>query len=505
MLEACGMAPADGRLGGIIGIDGVVTWYDLDAPVWQTPSSTRRAKRRSTMEVYDFEFGFRLDILAVAAAHQADPGIDPLVVPVRIAECGECPWWAWCGPALAAGSGDVSLLPGMGWRAWRVHRDHGVTSRAALAALDHRTAALVAARVDLRPVTTALGAMPDDTPLPAVIGERKKAQLARLARAGIQALGDARSLSLGTAAYSDEPMRDLPEQIDLARAALGGSPAYRRRGVARVRVPRGDVEVDIDMENTEDGVYLWGALVSAGPGRATGAGGYHPFCTWQPLTGAVEAELFARFWAWLTGLRRDAAAAGLVFRAYCYNAAAENTQMRRIAPAVTASPRRSPPSPDPASGWTCCVLFEAQLITGARPGSSTWPRCAAPGRSRTRRRRGDDEIRPGGRTGAARADRVRRGWPGRRPRPGRPVRPGSGSSPTTATTSRRPGRCGTGSTVMPAAARRSKASAVPAPAPRGPDAPEPGWHGLRNAPFERSEGQPAARAGGKRQGSLLGV
>ena len=334
MLEACGMAAPDGRHGGIIGIDGVVTWYDLDAPVWQTPSASGRVKLRSTMDAYDFEFAFRLDILAAAAEHQSDPRAGLLVVPVRIGECAECPWWSWCGPVLQAGSGDVSLMPDVGWREWRIHRDHGVTSRAELAALDHRTAALVAAGVDLRPVMAALDAMPDDTPLADVIGGRRKAQLRRLAGAGIGVLGDARARSICSGRSRMGASLYAAVRGASARAALGGSPAYRRRGVTRVRVPRGDIEVDVDMENTEDGAYLWGALLSAAPGQASERNGYHPFGTWEPLTGDTEAQLFGRFWAWLTELRGNAAAAGLVFRAYCYNAAAENTQMRRIAAAA---------------------------------------------------------------------------------------------------------------------------------------------------------------------------
>ncbi len=377
MLEAAGFSPGpsrdDARWGGIIGSEGVVVWWDLDESLWATPSSTGKQKRRSTMEIYDFEFDFRLDIMAIAHRHLVDPNVEPLVVPIRIGECAECRWWSHCGPVLNEGSGCVSLIPRSGWRSWKTHHAHGVTDRAQLAALDHRTAALVSANVDVRPLIDATGRLDDDTPVAEVIGTRKSSQVAKLQDAGIVTLGDARSLCMRTASYSDAPPAGLAEQIDRARAALGSSPVYRRRGVESVIVPRADIEVDIDMENVETGVYLWGTLVSGSPAAlevAGAAAGYQAFYTWTPLEEDVETQLFEEFWQWLCALRKTASSSGLSFCAYCYNAGAENGQMRRNAARLGLT--EDVEAFISSEQWVDLLrVFDSQLLTGSAIGLKT--------------------------------------------------------------------------------------------------------------------------------------
>ena len=111
------------------------------------------------------------------------------------------------------------------------------------------------------------------------------------------------------------------DMLALAKAWLADLTVVRR--VDDVSPPRADVELDVDMENFGDsGAYLWGCLLS---GADIGIGhGYHSFATWSPLPSTDEARSFAEFWAFLRDVRARAAERGLSFRAYCYNALAEN-------------------------------------------------------------------------------------------------------------------------------------------------------------------------------------
>ena len=378
MLQACGFAAADNR-GGIIGVEGRVAWHDLDAPAWLTPSSSGKKKRRTTMEIYDFEFDFRLDIIAIANQHLADPSVPPLLVPVRIGECGECPWWSHCSPQLEAGAGDVSLVPKVGWLQWSVHRDHGVRDRAQLAKLDPRTASLVANGIDVRSLMATAETVDATTPIGELVDGKKSAQVTQLEQAGISTSADVMTLDANTASYSGSGMSSLPAQIDLARAALGPEPVYRRRGLAALEVPRADVELDLDLENVEDGVYLWGALVTdrAGVGVKTG---YKAFADWDPMSPAVEGSLFLELWTWLNELRTKVHRVGKTFRSYCYNAGVEGGHLRRLA-ALT---DRTAEVEDflKSSEWVDLLrVFDSQLITGGSAGLKvvaplagyTWP------------------------------------------------------------------------------------------------------------------------------------
>ena len=368
MLEAAGLAAEGTRVGGVVGAERRVVWYDLDAPIWRTPSSTGKTRLRTTMERYDFEFHFRLDIVAVAEQHRIDPAVELLVVPVRCPECPTCPWNGYCRPLLEAGSGDVSLLPRVGWNQWKVHRDHGVTDRAALAALDWRTSSVVAAGVDVAGLQAESATLRADTPvldLESVQGSiRQQEQLKSM---DLHTVGDLLSMDVVTARYAGSGLTSLPEHIDMARAALGSDPVYRRRGVASIVVPRADIEVDVDMENSEVGVYLWGTLLTDRRNLETPHSEYISFVTWDPITPDLEAENSFAFWRWLKGVRETAHARGLSFRAFCYNAGAENQYLRRLG--LFAGIAADVEDFIESDEWVDLLrVWDAQLITGGPSG-----------------------------------------------------------------------------------------------------------------------------------------
>ena len=188
--------------------------------------------------------------------------------------------------------------------------------------------------------------------------------LSLLACEGIATPDDLQALCARTASYSDVGLGALPTHIDLARAALGPAPAYRRRGVAAVIAPRADVEVNIDMENTELGCYMWGSYVSDRSNTGFAKTGYRAFVTWEPLTLDSEAENSLRFWRWLMQIRQACHDAGMTFAAYCYNAAAENTYLRRLVIAEESVAEEIDAFIRSAEWVNMLREWDAQLITG---------------------------------------------------------------------------------------------------------------------------------------------
>ena len=334
LLETAGLASTGlgHNVGGICGTEGVVVWYDLDAPVLEAPEHVDVAglpRRISPMERYDLEFGMRLRVSVAAELHLDDPSEVLLAEPIVCKDCAMCRWREWCGPQLEAVA-DLSLVSGVGVGRRRLYMEHGVADLYALAGLDWTTAELVRRGVDLTDLQDRVreGAVPGPTPLASIIPKRKK-QLEDLAALGFVTAGDLAALDGRTFVLAAAGGSSVASQIELARARVGGLPAYRRRDVVSVEVPRADIEVDVDMESTNDGCYLWGALAT--DRREAGAEAqYLSFATWNPDLEEGELVAFGRFWSWLCAVRERAAAAGASFRAYCYSRSAEEGQMKRL-------------------------------------------------------------------------------------------------------------------------------------------------------------------------------
>lgn len=364
MLQSAGHAAAE-ELGGIIGKEGRVVWYHLAEPLWTTPAKSggRKQKKRTTMEVYDFEFDFRRDIAAVAHDHIANPDVELIVEPVLCPDCAICPWLDVCNQSLLAGTGDASLLPGVSYRQWRALRDVGIADRAGVAALDLRTAHLLAAGVEASRWLDDTIAIDPPTPVE-LLRPRAKKQIEALKDAGIGTAEDVIERIDPRTARLD---RWAAAAIINARAATGADPVYRLPGGV-VSVPRADIEIDVDMENTNDGVYQWGVNVTDRAATGLVENGYRAFISWDPITPEVEQQVFADFWSWLTDVRRRAVAAGHTVKAYCWHENAENTQMRRITATDTnlaAEVKAFIESPD----WVDMLqVFRAGWTTGGSTG-----------------------------------------------------------------------------------------------------------------------------------------
>jgi predicted RecB family nuclease len=315
MLEACGFAAAE-PFGAIVGKERVVVWERLDVPVLPQTWDASSAAKESILERYDFEFSFRLDV--VAAAIDGEPIVEPVLVP----ECGSCPWRGHCLPELEAAD-STSLIPRLTYKPWHVLRRLDIRTRSELATLDHASAvaldAMGSATPDLLERAAALDPSMPVADLFDPVGDDLEATspvAVRLEAAGFGRVGDLARVDPRVASLAGQPVRGLPEWIDQAWvASVGAGVPHLRRGVAGLAVPGADVEIDIDMENAIDGTaYLWGALVD---------GEYHASCSWEPTGFDVAAKVFVQFWDWLHTRLRAAEEHGRTVAIYCWHQNAE--------------------------------------------------------------------------------------------------------------------------------------------------------------------------------------
>ena len=273
ILETMGVGDPHAR-GAMIDRHRRVWWFDLAGSNYP----------RFSLSTYDELYAQRH---SVVLAHQRwlDGEGDFPTSPYWHRECLDCPFAVHCHEELEAVD-DVSLTRFTNFDQQLLLREHGVTTRAALASLDPQRARLARRRV--------LTPHEDFT----------------------------REDVLGRA------IDKLDDLIYRARVHARGS-SLRIIDAARMGCPSADVEVDIDMESYGEATYLWGAYVTVNTPTAAVRAGYYPFVEWGLLDATSEAALFARFWTWFQGLREKCHEQGRRIIGYCFWAQAEDGAMNR--------------------------------------------------------------------------------------------------------------------------------------------------------------------------------
>ena len=248
----------------------VFVWHNLDEPLVFTFSRSQGKTRRSLLERYDHEHAFRVKVADNARrVTGADDDPQPLVEPIGQDECRRCPYEQWCARQMGEDDPSAAITIGrLGTREWLTLRRMGVTTTAALSAVD-----------------------PDDP----VFFDEYIAEVSHLTR--------------------DQARKRLAAAIERAEMICDGI-EIKRTGDGPVEVPVADVEIDVDIEyDLDNRVYMWGARLRRGTDDSS-AQYFADFVEWDPLDSQRERALAARFAAWLRGQRDAADAAGQTLKVF---------------------------------------------------------------------------------------------------------------------------------------------------------------------------------------------
>lgn len=261
LLQACGHAPSGAAMAGVIGTDelsasspeNVVSWVDLNARIIRTFARTSRTGTTlySALQRYDHEHRFRVHVAQLAQSEPASGSRSHRITPIVEAECDYCVWWKHCRSRLD--DEDISL---------RIHKSRlDVREISTLSSLGIYTIQDLA-EVDIDQLLPGY--------LPAVAHRHGAESRLRLA---------ARRAKLMVAG------------IEVERITTGP-----------ISVPAAELEIDLDIETSQDGrTYLWGLLITD---HATGTATYRAFARFSYLDDRDEVELLDEFARFLTSCVR---------------------------------------------------------------------------------------------------------------------------------------------------------------------------------------------------------